>query len=80
MNFVIGLPKSGDKNVLLVVIDKFTKYYHLLTLAHPYKASYVAQLFLDHVYKLHAHQYYHHWSRPIVYQYLMAGINEATGC
>jgi hypothetical protein len=53
MNFVIGLPKSGGKNVLLVVIDKFTKYCHLLTLAHPYKACYVAQLFLDHVYKLH---------------------------
>jgi transposase InsO family protein len=37
----------------LVVIDKYTKYYHLITLAYPFKASDVAQLFLDNVYKLH---------------------------
>jgi transposase InsO family protein len=52
-DFVSGLPKSGGKDVLMVVIDKFTKYCHLLTLSHPFKAAEVAQIFLDSVYKLH---------------------------
>jgi transposase InsO family protein len=53
MDFIGGLPKSGGKDVLLVIIDKFTKYCHLLTLSHPFNATEVAQLFLDNVYKLH---------------------------
>jgi Integrase core domain len=53
MDFTSRLSKSGGKDVLLVVIDKYTKYYHLLTLAHHFKATEVAQLFLDNVYKLH---------------------------
>jgi transposase InsO family protein len=53
MDFVTGLPKSGGKDVLMVVVDKFTKYCHLITLSHPFKAMEVAQLFLDNIYKLH---------------------------
>jgi transposase InsO family protein len=39
--------------VLLVVMDKFIKYCHLLTLTHPFKARDMAQEYLDSVYKLH---------------------------
>jgi hypothetical protein len=53
MDFVCGLPKSGGKDVLLVVIDKYTKYCHLLTLTHPFKANDMAPTYLDFVYKLH---------------------------
>jgi hypothetical protein len=42
MDFVMGLPKSNGKDVLMVIIDKFTKYYHLIILAHPFKASDIA--------------------------------------
>lgn len=53
LDFIEGLPKSEKYSVILVVIDKFTKYGHFIPLAHPYFALSVAQLFLDHIYKLH---------------------------
>lgn len=53
LDFIEGLPKSGSYTVILVVIDKFTKYGHFLPLAHPYSALTIAQLFLDNIYRLH---------------------------
>ena len=53
MDFIEGLPKSQSYNVILVVIDKFSKYAHFLPLAHPYTALSVAQLYFNNIYKLH---------------------------
>lgn len=53
MDFVEGLPKSEGKDVILVIVDRLTKYAHFLPLSHPFSASQVAKLFLDHIYKLH---------------------------
>jgi hypothetical protein len=53
MGFVEGLPKSGQANCILVVVEKFTRYGHFLPLKHPYTASSVAKLYLDRIYKLH---------------------------
>jgi transposase InsO family protein len=53
MDFVEGLPKSKNKDTILVVIDKFTKYAHFLPLSHPYTAMSIAQIFHNEVYKLH---------------------------
>jgi IS30 family transposase len=53
MDFIEGLPSSHGCNVILVVVDRFTKYGYFLSLSHPYTASKVAHIFLTHIFKLH---------------------------
>jgi hypothetical protein len=53
MDFINGLPKSEGKDVIMVVVDHFSKYAHFMSLSHPYSAPTVAKIFMDNVYKLH---------------------------
>jgi hypothetical protein len=53
LDFIEGLPKSGGFDVILVVIDKFSKYAHFIPMSHPYTALSVAQLYFNNIYKLH---------------------------
>ena len=53
MDFIEGLSKSEGKEVILVVVDRFSKYAHCMALSHPYSASGVAKTFMQNVYKLH---------------------------
>ena len=57
MDFVEGLPTSSKQNVILVIVDRFTKYVYFIHLSHRYTASRVAALFLQHVFKLHGLPY-----------------------
>jgi hypothetical protein len=52
MDFIEGLPKSQGKEVILVVVDKLTKYAHFIPLAHPYIVQTVANAFIDNILKL----------------------------
>jgi hypothetical protein len=42
MDFITGLPKSKGKSVIMVIVDRLTKYAHFFALSHPFKASTVA--------------------------------------
>ena len=53
MDFIIGLPKSEGKSVIMVVVDRLTKYAHYCALSHPFKASIVATAFMETIQKLH---------------------------
>ena len=52
-DFVEKQPKSQGYYTVLVVIDILTKFGHFIRLTHPFIAKTVAQVFLDHIYKLH---------------------------
>ena len=53
MDFIEGLPKSEGKEVIFMVVDRFSKYTYFMAIPHPYTTSIVARVFLDNIYKLH---------------------------
>jgi hypothetical protein len=53
MDFIESLPKSDGQNTILVVVDRFTKYAHFISLKHPFTAPVVAKAMMDSVFKLH---------------------------
>jgi Integrase core domain len=53
MDFIGELPKGEGKDVILVIIDKLTKYCQLLALSHLFRAAKVADVVLETIYRLH---------------------------
>jgi len=53
MDIIIGLPKPKGKSVIMVVVDRLTKYAHFCALSHPFKTSTIATTFMKSIQKLH---------------------------
>jgi hypothetical protein len=53
MNFITGLPTSHGYTVIMVVIDRLTKYSHFSPLKVDYNSKIVAETFMKTVVKLH---------------------------
>ena len=53
LDFVEGLPRSKGKDCILIVVDRFMKFAHFISLSHSYTAQEVARVFFDQVVKLH---------------------------
>jgi hypothetical protein len=53
MDFIEGLPNSNGYTIILVIVDRFTKYSHFYPIKHPFTASTIAQVFMDNIVKLH---------------------------
>lgn len=52
-DFIVGLPPCKGKSVIWVVVDRLSKYSHFLAFSHPYTAVSMANLFVEHILKLH---------------------------
>nr|GEU49340.1 putative mitochondrial protein [Tanacetum cinerariifolium] len=52
MDFINGLPKSEGFTVILVVVDRISKYDHFVPLRHPYTSSTMAAIFMREVIRL----------------------------
>ena len=53
MDFIEGLPTSRGKDTIFVVVDRLSKYAHFFPLSHPFTTAGVAQIYFEHIYKLH---------------------------
>jgi hypothetical protein len=53
MDFIESLPCSNGYSVILVVVDRFTKYRHFFVIKHAFPTATIPQVFLDNVVKLH---------------------------
>jgi hypothetical protein len=53
LDFVEGFPHVGGKYVILMVVDRFSKYAHFVTLVHPYSTTTIAKAFFDSIVRLH---------------------------
>ena len=53
MDFIEGLPKSLGHDVIMVVVDRLTKYAHFISMGSHFTAKSVALVFFKQIYKLH---------------------------
>ena len=51
MDFIDGLPMSNRKSTILVVVDRLSKYAHLIPLSHPCTTVGVARIFFDNIFQ-----------------------------
>lgn len=53
MDFITGLHKSKGKSIIVVVVDRLTKYEPFCALPHPFKLITVATAFMETIQNLH---------------------------
>lgn len=53
MDFIETLPKVHGKNVIMIFVDRFSKFAHFIPIGHPYTTSSVARAFFHDIVRLH---------------------------
>lgn len=53
LDFITHLPKSGEFDTILVVVDRLSKYSHLIPLSHSYAAKTIDAVFCKEIVRLH---------------------------
>lgn len=55
MDFIEGLQKFEGYSVIMVVVDRLSKYSHFVALKHPFTAKEVAAIFVKEIVRLHGY-------------------------
>ncbi|KAA0062793.1 ty3-gypsy retrotransposon protein [Cucumis melo var. makuwa] len=55
MDFIEGLSRSKVFDMILVIVDRLSKYTHFITLGHPFSAKTVVMLFIEEVVRIHGY-------------------------
>ena len=53
MDFIIGLPTFEGNSIIMVVVERLTKYAHFCVLSRPFKTNTVSTAFVEIIQKLH---------------------------
>ena len=53
MDFIIGLPPSNGCSVIMVIVDRLSKFAHFIALPTDFTTKKVADLFVQNVVKIH---------------------------
>jgi len=53
MDFIVALPPSYGFSVIIVVIDRLSKYAHFCTLKADYSSKHMAEVFMQSIVKLY---------------------------
>lgn len=53
MDFLEGLPTNQSYEVILVLVDRLSKYAHFIPLKHPFTTKSIARAFVKNVVRLH---------------------------
>lgn len=53
MDFILGLPKAKGLSVILVVVNKMSKYNNFILIRHPFTTKDVANIFIREIVCLH---------------------------
>ena len=53
MDFIEGLPISNGHSIIMVVVDRLSKYVHFIPLKHPFTAASVAKIFVANMVRSH---------------------------
>lgn len=54
MDFIVALPTSKGFTVIFVVVDRLSKFGHFIPLKVNFTSELVAEVFIQHIVKLHA--------------------------
>ena len=52
-NFIVGLRKEGNKSIIMVVVDRLSKYGYFYALQHAFIVVILSHVFLDQIFNLH---------------------------
>lgn len=53
MDYIMGPPPCHSKTVIMVVMDRLSKYSHVMALSHPNIVIFVVRVFIEHMFKLY---------------------------